>query len=279
MHDVEVTLCSREAYARLRASRASLDVHVKVDTGMGRWGMSPEDALRIGAELAAGGERLRLTGLMSHLASADSAGVPHAADAAFTDEQIERFRAVADQFPACTGTWETAPPPCGWPTPGGTRCAVGSRCWGCRRLRPHRRMTASPPHFDSPATWRTSSCLQPGESAGYGRRFIATEPTWIGLVPAGYADGVPRILSGQADVLVRGRRRRVAATISMDQLTFVIGPECDVELGDAVTLIGRDGSEAVTAEEWAQLAGTINYEVVTGLEPRPWRVDHVFTGG
>ncbi len=75
--------------------------------------------------------------------------------------------------------------------------------------------------------------LQSGESAGYGRRFIATEPTWIGLVPAGYADGVPRILSGQADVLVRGRRRRVAATISMDQLTFVIGPECDVELGDA----------------------------------------------
>ena len=74
--------------------------------------------------------------------------------------------------------------------------------------------------------------LQAGESAGYGRRFIATEPTWIGLVPAGYADGVPRILSGQADVLVRGRRRRVAATISMDQLTFVIGRECDVELGD-----------------------------------------------
>ena len=121
--------------------------------------------------------------------------------------------------------------------------------------------------------------LQAGESSGYGRRFIASEPTWIGLVPAGYADGVPRILSGQADVLVRGRRRRVAATISMDQLTFVIGSECDVELGDPVTLIGRDGSEAVTAEEWAQLAGTINYEVVTGLEPRPWRVDHVFTGG
>ncbi len=144
---------------------------------------------------------------------------------------------------------------------------------------------ATPPQDDglTPALRFTSyvadiKLLQPGESAGYGRRLIATEPTWIGLVPAGYADGVPRILSGQADVLVRGRRRRVAATISMDQLTFVIGPECDVELGDAVTLIGCDGSEAVTAEEWARLAGTINYEVVTGLEPRPWRVDHVFTG-
>jgi alanine racemase len=121
--------------------------------------------------------------------------------------------------------------------------------------------------------------LQAGESAGYGRQFIATEPTWIGLVPTGYADGVPRLLSGRADVLVRGSRRRVAATVSMDQLTFVIGPARDVEVGDPVTLIGRDGDEAVTAEEWAALAGTINYEIVTGLEPRPWRVDHVFTGG
>lgn len=76
---------------------------------------------------------------------------------------------------------------------------------------------------------------------------------------------------------MRGVRRRVAATISMDQLTFVIGPDCDVELGDTVTLIGDDGSESITAEEWARLAGTINYEIVTGLEPRPWRVDHVFT--
>lgn len=279
VHDVEVTLCSREAYTRLRASRASLDVHVKVDTGMGRWGMSPEDALRIGAELAAGGERLRLTGLMSHLASADSAGVPHAADAAFTDEQIERFRAVADQFPECTRHLGNS----------AAALRVADARWDAVRcgiavlgLSPF----ATSPQDDglTPALRFTSyvadvKLLQSGESAGYGRRFIAAEPTWIGLVPAGYADGVPRILSGQADVLVRGRRRRVAATISMDQLTFVIGSECDVELGDPVTLIGRDGSEAVTAEEWAQLAGTINYEVVTGLEPRPWRVDHVFTGG
>ncbi len=278
VRDVEVTVCSREAYTRLRASRASLDVHVKVDTGMGRWGMSPADALRIGAELAAGGERLRLTGLMSHLASADSAGVPHAADAAFTDEQIERFRAVADQFPACTrhlgnsaaalrvadARWDAVR--CGIAVLGLSPFATSPRDDG---LTPALRFTSYVADI---------KLLQPGESAGYGRRLIATEPTWIGLVPVGYADGVPRILSGQADVLVRGRRRRVAATISMDQLTFVIGPECDVELGDAVTLIGRDGSEAVTAEEWARLAGTINYEVVTGLEPRPWRVDHVFTG-
>ena len=64
----------------------------------------------------------------------------------------------------------------------------------------------------------------------------------------------------------------------MDQLTFVIGSERDVEIGDRVTLLGRDGDEQVTAEEWARLADTINYEIATGLEPRPWRVDHVFRG-
>jgi alanine racemase len=120
--------------------------------------------------------------------------------------------------------------------------------------------------------------LAPGGSAGYGRRLVASEPTWIGLVPAGYADGVPRILSGSADVLVRGHRRRVAATVSMDQLTFAVGPVCDVEPGDAVTLIGEDGGERILAEEWAHLAGTITYEIVTSLAPRPRRVEHVLRG-
>lgn len=275
---VEVTVSSLEGYARLRsASGPALDVHVKVDTGMGRWGMSAEDALRVGEELAQGAGRLRLVGLMSHLASADSAGVPHAADAAFTDEQLERFEVVSTRFPPCVrhlGNSAAAlrVAPARWDA---VRCGIA-----VLGLSPF----ATAPADDGlvPALRFTSYVadikrLEAGESAGYGRRLIATEPTWIGLAPAGYADGVPRILSGQADVLVRGVRRRVAATISMDQLTFVIGPDCDVELGDTVTLIGDDGSESITAEEWARLAGTINYEIVTGLEPRPWRVDHVFT--
>jgi len=77
---------------------------------------------------------------------------------------------------------------------------------------------------------------------------------------------------------VGGRRRRVAATVSMDQLTFVIGANCDVEPGDPVTLIGRDGEERILAEEWARVAGTINYEIVTSLAPRPRRVEHVVAG-
>ena len=107
---------------------------------------------------------------------------------------------------------------------------------------------------------------------------MASAPTWIGLVPAGYADGVPRVLSGRADVLVGGRRRRVAATVSMDQLTFVIGPRARRRAGRPVTLIGADGDERILAEEWARLAGTISYEIVTSLAPRPRRVEHVVAG-
>jgi len=108
---------------------------------------------------------------------------------------------------------------------------------------------------------------------------VAERPVWIGLVPAGYADGVPRLLSGRMDVLVRGRRRPVAATISMDQLTFVVGEECDVEVGDAVVLIGRDGEEAIGAEEWARLCETISYEIVCDIAPRRRRVEHVVVDG
>ena len=277
---VEVVVSSVEAYARLRAAaRSPLDVHVKVDTGMGRWGIRADDpgVLQIGEELAAGGT-LRLAGLMSHFASADSGGRRFHADADFTELQARRFREVSQRFPDCPrhiansaaalrfaeSRWDAVR--CGIAVLGMSPFATSPADDGLR-----------------PALGFTSYVadvkrLAPGESSGYGRRFRAAEPTWIGLVPTGYADGVPRLLSGRADVLVRGRRRRVAATISMDQLTFVIGPTCDVSVGDPVTLIGREGEQAVTAEEWGAWAETINYEIATGLEPRPCRVDRVFTG-
>jgi alanine racemase len=275
---VELAVSSTDAYTRLRsAARAPLDVHVKVDTGMGRWGMTPADALRVGEDIAGSGT-LRLAGLMSHFASADSAGLAFHADAAFTDEQTERFQEISDRFPDCPrhisnsaaalrvsgARWDAVR--CGIAVLGLSPFATAPADDGLRPALSFSSYVADVKH------------LHPGQSSGYGRRFIAERPTWIGLVPTGYADGVPRLLSGRGDVIVRGRRRRVAATISMDQLTFVVGGECDVEVGDTVTLIGTDGGETVAAEEWARLAETINYEIATGLEPRPWRVDHVFTG-
>ncbi len=92
--------------------------------------------------------------------------------------------------------------------------------------------------------------LAPGESAGYGRRLIADRPLRVASVPVGYADGYPRLASGLAEVLVRGRRRRVAATISMDQLTCIV--DDGVELEDEVVLLGAQGDERITPEELAR---------------------------
>jgi alanine racemase len=243
---------------------------VKADTGMGRWGMGEDDALRI-AEQLDDGDVLGLAGLMSHLAVADS-------DEAFTRGQIERFAALAERFPACPRHIANSAAALRFADArfDAVRCGIGvyglspfGTDPGGDGLRPALRLQSFVAEV---------KLVAPRGSAGYGRRFVATEPTWIGLVPAGYADGVPRALSGLADVLVRGRRRRVAATVSMDQLTFVIGPERDVEPGDPVTLIGEDGDERILAEEWAAIAGTINYEIVTSLAPRPRRVEHVLRG-
>ena len=110
--------------------------------------------------------------------------------------------------------------------------------------------------------------LEPGESAGYGRRWRAEEPTWLATVPIGYGDGWRRALTNNADVLIRGRRHPLAGAVSMDNVTVALGPDPDVELGDEVVLIGRQGGERILAEEVARRLGTINYEVTTGLLPR-----------
>ena len=268
---VDVTVTSVEGFARLRAAaRSPLGVHVKADTGMGRWGMAAEDALRVGEQLA-DGDVLGLGGLMSHLAAAD-------ADEAFTRGQIERFGELAARFPPCPRHIANSAAVLRYPEARFDAVRCGIAVYGLSPLGADPASDGLAPAIRLGSFVAEVKLVAAGESAGYGRRFVASEPTWIGLVPAGYADGVPRILSGQADVLVRGRRRRVAATVSMDQLTFVIGVECDVEPGDAVTLIGENGGERILAEEWARLAGTINYEIVTSLAPRPRRVEHVLRG-
>ncbi len=110
--------------------------------------------------------------------------------------------------------------------------------------------------------------FEPGESAGYGRRWRASEPTWVGTIPIGYGDGWRRGLTNNADVLVRGRRHPLVGTVSMDNVTIDLGSETDVEVGDEVVLIGRQGDERILAEEVAERLGTINYEVTCGIGRR-----------
>ncbi len=107
-----------------------------------------------------------------------------------------------------------------------------------------------------------------GSSAGYGRTWRAERDTWVGVLPLGYGDGVRRGLSNNAEVLVRGRRRPLVGTVSMDNVTIDLGPETEVEPGDEAVLIGAQGEEAILAEEVATRLGTINYEVTCGISAR-----------
>jgi alanine racemase len=114
-----------------------------------------------------------------------------------------------------------------------------------------------------------------GESAGYGRRFVAERDTVIALLPVGYGDGWRRNLTNNCDVLIGGARHPLVGTISMDSVTVDLGPDAGEELrGEPAVLIGLQGPGRITAEEIARRLGTINYEITCGLTARVSRVYH-----
>ena len=139
-----------------------------------------------------------------------------------------------------------------------------------------------------PAAWQLEPALElrsyvadvkpfeAGASAGYGRQWIATEPTSVAVLPIGYGDGVRRGLSNNAEVLVEGRRRPLVGTVSMDNITLDLGRAPAVEPGAAAVLIGRQGGERVLCEELARRLDTINYEITCGISAR---VPRDYVGG
>lgn len=236
-------------------------VHVKLDTGMGRLGTrSPAEATAVAEELARRGQ---LAGLMTHFATADEAGDP------FFDEQLARF-----------GAW-VAPLRARYP---GAVVHAANSAATLRSRASHFDMVRTgvalygldPANVDPvplglrPALRLTSyvaavKACAAGESAGYGRRFVAARDTVLATIPIGYGDGWRRGLSNDADVVIGGVRRPLVGTVSMDNITVDLGPDgAGVRPGDEVTLIGG----GITAEEVARRLGTINYEVTCGLSAR-----------
>ncbi|MEA2468974.1 MAG: alanine racemase [Thermoleophilaceae bacterium] len=248
------------------AARGPARVHVKLDTGMGRLGAKDPDEVRALCERAAADDRLELAGIWTHFATADEPG-----DAHFPD-QLRHFAPLAGEIRASyPGTIAHAAnsaatlrdPAAHFDL---VRCGVG--IYG---LDPFQRDPAD--HGLEPALSLYSYVaavkrFEPGESAGYGRRWHATEPTWLGVLPIGYGDGWRRGLTNNADVLVGGRRHPLVGTVSMDNITIDLGPETDVQIGDEAVLIGAQGDERILAEEVAERLSTINYEITCGIGRR-----------
>jgi alanine racemase len=250
-----------------RGAPAPVPVHLKIDTGMHRVGCQPEDAVLLAGAIATH-RALVFEGVYTHLAVADEPANP------FTDEQLRRFAAAVDDLdaaglrPRLTHAANSA----GAITRPDSRfdmVRVGIALYGIPPAPALADEVDLHPAMRLKATVGLVKTVAAGERVSYGLRHRFDRDTVVATVPIGYADGVRRRLSELgADVLIRGRRRPMCGTITMDQITIDCGDDQEVRAGDEVVLIGRQGDEEITADEWAARLDTIGYEIVCGIGPR-----------
>jgi alanine racemase len=263
------TLRFVEALAAEAACRPPVKLHVNVDTGMHRVGVVRPEWERWLRTLRRW-PQLEVEGFWSHYACADEPGEPSvAAQTAAFDEFLELARAHGYDPPLVHAGNSAA----ALTLPHTARDAVrlgiamyGSppspALAGAADLRPALRLTAAV-SFAKP--------VPAGARVSYGHTWTAPADGWLATVPLGYADGVPRLLSNRGAVLLGGARRPIVGNVTMDQLMVWCGDD-EVAAGDEVVLLGAQGDQQVTATEWAELTGTISYEVLTGVGPRVPRV-------
>ena len=247
-------------------------VHVKLDTGMGRLGTRyPDEALRVAERIADEAPALELAGAMTHFASADE-------DPAFTSAQLSRFEpfvaAMRERWPGIVVHAANSAATLREPASHFDLVRCGIAIYGCDPMNGDPAAHGLEPALELTSYVAAVKLARAGESAGYGRRWVARSDTWVATVPIGYADGIRRALTNNCDVLIGGRRYPLVGTVSMDNITVEVGAPDAVRCGDRVTIIGPDGDERQTAEEVARRIGTISYEIVCGLTPRVPRVYH-----
>jgi alanine racemase len=239
-------------------------VHVKLDTGMGRLGTKDrETALRLAG-------RPNVVGLMTHFATADERG-----DELF-GAQLQAFRGFVEDVGRDDIVAHAANSAAALRDPEShfdmVRCGIA--VYGMDPFQEDPDEHGLEPALTLRSWVAAVRRFEPGDSAGYGRRWRAPEPTWVATVPLGYGDGWRRALTNDCDVLIGGRRHPLVGTVSMDNVTVALGPDTDVRVGDEVVLIGTQGDERILAEEVARRLATINYEITCGLSARVRR-EHV----
>jgi alanine racemase len=261
----------REGFRVLLATRARAQgrpapVHVKFDSGMGRLGTpDPEEAIALARACDADPD-LELAGIWTHFATADEP------DSAFFEEQLTRFEALAAavkaEFPGVIAHAANSAAVFREPRSHFDMARCGVAVYGLDPFQGDPAARGLSPALSLRSYVADVKRFPAGASVGYGQRWKAPQDTWIGVIPLGYGDGVRRGLTNNAEVLVRGRRRPLVGTVSMDNVTIDLGPETEVEPGDEAVLIGAQGDDAILAEEVAARLGTINYEVTCGISAR-----------
>jgi alanine racemase len=255
-------LCSRVAGERGHPAQ----VHLKLDSGMGRLGERDPDALLELARRCASDENLEVAGVWTHFATADEP------DDDFLAEQLAAFRPIAEAVrqiaPGCTVHAANSAATLRDPETHFDMVRCGIAIYGLDPFHRNPSEHGLDPALELHSYVADVKRFEGGASAGYGRTWRAPEETWVGVLPIGYGDGVRRGLSNNAEVLVGGCRYPLVGTVSMDNITIDLGPETDVEPGAPAVLIGPQGSDRILAEEVAVRLETINYEVTCGISQR-----------
>jgi len=259
------TVASRELALALADAAAARDllqpVHIKVDTGLHRFGLRPPEAIAL-ARFLRQVPQLRVEGLFTHFASAEDG------DKTYTLEQYRLFLAVAGEL-----DWvpvrhvSNTATILDMPEMSLEMVRPGVGIYGCYPAGPRPDVELRPV-LSLKSRVQRLTWLEPGESVSYGRTWRARRRSLVALVACGYADGLPRVLSNRGWVLVRGRRAPIVGRVCMDMCMADVTEVPDVAVGDEVVILGRQGEEEIRAEEVAALCDTISYEVLCGIGPR-----------
>ena len=243
-------------------------VHLKIDTGMGRIGVSPTEGPNLADYIEHSCPNLTLDGIFTHLPVSD------AADPTYTREQIARFKSAVDAVQEkigrkvalvhCANSAGVLAHPDGW----------------LNMVRPGIMVYGYYPDAATPRTIKLKPGLSfstkisylkkvtKGTSIGYGRTWFAPADTWIATIQVGYADGFNRLFSNRGRVLINGRSYPIVGRVCMDQSMVDLGAETDAKVGDEAVLIGKSGTEEITGDEWAQKLNTIPYEITCQINAR-----------
>jgi alanine racemase len=264
---VSVALLDREHLRRLleQRLRGPLSVHIKVDTGMGRLGVFPQQVFALAEEVYRH-PQLRLEGVFSHFGSATKVDSP------FTREQLARFLALRAEWPA---RWQPAPL---------FHLANSAATWSLPEshadlVRPGIALYGVAPDGElamdglEPAMRLCAPVLQvrevpAGTPVSYGQTFVTARASRLAVVGIGYADGYDRRLSGRAEVLVRGQRAPVVGRVCMDMTVIDVTDIAGVVAGDEVVLWGKQGEEEIRLAEVSRWSGAIPYELLTRIGRR-----------
>jgi len=280
-NNIIVTLVSVEnALAFSEKASKPVRVHIKLDTGMGRVGLDASDTEQCASDIAkiAVLPNISAEGAFTHFAAADSRLDD---DVSFTEDQKQKFLAAvnaSERFgvrfkhihflnsAATIYEYDSR----------STLARLGILLYGLRPAYSMKIPFALRPVMSLKTVVSQVKTIHKGDTVSYGRTYTAPGDRIIATVPCGYADGYPRLLSGNCEAIIRGKRAKGVGRICMDQMMFDVTKIDGVSEGDEVILIGSDGTETITADDLAEAYGSIGYELVCGIGKR---VPRVYVGG